>query len=220
MLQIKLYLTRTTIAIFITAVSLNANGQDWKTEKKINVLFGLSQIFIANGFNVEGNYIHNRVIFDYSHGVSLDFKGSLVTDELKKQGVAVHMPWTTGFGIGYRFAEWLNVRVEPKWHRFEFFYENEQQNISNEITSYNTFSLGLGIYGSYQPFKKKNNFLKGIMISPSIRYWPTIYSTLKDNKFIYHNKNTGTNEEIKTLDPGIGFTAFVVNISIGYSFKL
>jgi hypothetical protein len=147
MLQIKLYLTRTTIAIFITAVSLNANGQDWKTEKKINVLFGLSQIFIANGFNVEGNYIHNRVIFDYSHGVSLDFKGSLVTDELKKQGVAVHMPWTTGFGIGYRFAEWLNVRVEPKWHRFEFFYENEQQNISNEITSYNTFSLGLGIYG-------------------------------------------------------------------------
>ena len=27
-----------------------------------------------------------------------------------------HLPWTTGFGIGYRLKEWVNIRVAPKWH--------------------------------------------------------------------------------------------------------
>lgn len=81
-------------------------------------------------------------------------------------------------------------------------------------------SLGIGIYGHYQPFKNKTSFLKGIMIAPSVRFWPTISSTLKDDKFKYLNKNTRKNEEIKTLNPGIGFSPFVFNISIGYSFGL
>ncbi len=94
-------------SISIAAV-FNANAQDWKSKKKrINFLFGMTQPLIASGFNIEGNYIHNRFIFDYSHGVSLDFKGNLVTDKLKKQGVAVHEPWTTGFGIGYCLKEWI-----------------------------------------------------------------------------------------------------------------
>src|SRR5450432_3031560 len=90
------------ITLLIVTASFNANAQDWKSDKKINVLFGLSQPLLAHGFNIEGNYIHNRFIFDYSHGVSLDFKDNTVSADLKKQGLAVHMPWTTGFGIGYR----------------------------------------------------------------------------------------------------------------------
>ena len=208
------------ITLLIVTASFIANAQDWKSDKKINVLFGLSQPLLAHGFNIEGNYIHNRFIFDYSHGVSLDFKDNTVTPDLKKQGLAVHMPWTTGFGIGYRLKEWLNIRVEPKWHRFEFFYENETQNQSTEITDYKTFSLGVGLYGSYQPFKKKNNFLKGFMVSPSIRFWQTVSSNLKDDMFTYFNKNTSSNEGIKRLNPGIGFTPLVINVSIGYSFQL
>jgi hypothetical protein len=202
------------------SVPFHSQSQEWKTEKKVNAVFGLIQPIFAKGFNIEGNYIHNRFIFDYSHGASLDLSGQSVTAEMRVEGLAIHIPYTTGFGVGYRLKEWINVRIEPKWHRFEFYYDDETQNSSNQITAYNTMSIGIGVYGHYQPFKNKTSFLKGIMISPSIRFWPTISSTLKDNSFTYLNKNTGTNEEIKTLDVGPGFTPFIYNISIGYSFGL
>jgi hypothetical protein len=209
---------KTLLVVLLFSISAHLQAQDWKTDKKVNIVFGLTQPLLVKGFNIEGNYIHNRLIFDYSHGVSLDFSGSTVTSELKNQGVSVHIPWTTGFGIGYRLKEWVNVRVEPKWHRFEFYYDGEPQNSTTAITSYNTFSLGVGVYGSYQPFKHQTSFLKGILIAPSIRFWPTVSSTLKDDTYTYDNKTTKGKAEIKTLDPGIGFTPVVVNVSIGYSF--
>jgi hypothetical protein len=183
-------------------------------------VFGLIQPIFAKGFNIEGNYIQNRFIFSYSHGASIDLSGQSVTTAMREEGLAVHIPWTTGFGVGYRLKEWVNIRIEPKWHRFEFYYNDEAQNSANQITSYNTMSLGVGIYGHYQPFKNKISFLKGIMIAPSIRFWPTISSTLDNNSLTYLNKNTGMNEEIKTLDVGPGFTPFIFNVSIGYSFGL
>jgi hypothetical protein len=211
---------KTMLIIVLSSIALQSNAQDWKSEKKVNVVFGLTQPIFAKGFNIEGNYIHKRLIFDYSHGVSLDLVGTTVTPDLREQGLAVHMPYTTGFGIGYRLKEWINVRIEPKWHRFEFYYDDETQNNSNQITAYNTMTIGIGVYGHYQPFKNKASFLKGIMISPSIRFWPTISSTLEGNSHNYLNKNTGKSEEIKTLDVGPGFTPFIYNISIGYSFGL
>lgn len=212
--------TRSILIIFLSSVALQSNAQDWKTEKKVNVVFGLTQPIFAKGFNIEGNYIHKRLIFDYSHGVSLDLSGTTVTPDLREQGLAVHMPYTTGFGIGYRLKEWINVRIEPKWHRFEFYYDDETQITSSQITAYNTMSIGIGVYGHYQPFKNNNSFLKGIMISPSIRFWPTISSTLGSDGFTYLNRNTAKNEVIKTLDAGPGFKPFIYNISIGYSFGL
>ena len=216
----KQNLFRAMSIIVLTLITFHLQAQDWKEDKKINVLFGLTQPLLVGGFNIEGNYIHNRFIFDYSHGVSLDFSESSVNTELREQGVAVHMPWTTGFGVGYRFNEWLNLRVEPKWHRFEFYYDDEPQTNENEIISYNTFSLGLGLYGNFQPFKNKTSFLKGIMVAPSIRFWPTVSSTLNSDSFTYNNKNTKVDETIEVLDPGIGFTPIIFNISIGYSFDL
>jgi hypothetical protein len=213
-------LPATLLVLLITLLSFSLQAQDWKEDKKINVLFGLTQPLFLKGFNIEGNYIHNRLIFDYSHGVSLDFSGNSVTDDLKRQNVAVHMPWTTGFGIGYRLKEWINVRIEPKWHRFEFYYNDEVQNSTNEITSYNTMSLGIGLYGSFQLFKNKASFIKNIVIAPNIRYWPTIACSMEGEQYSYFNKYTNKNEEIKILDPGFGFTPFVFNVSIGYSFDV
>jgi hypothetical protein len=210
------------LVIALTLMSFHLKAQDWKTDRKFNVVFGLTQTFVK-GFNIEVNYIHSRFIFDYSHGVSLDFSGNSATKDLKRQDLAVHMPWTTGFGFGYRIKEWINVRIEPKWHRYEFYYNGERQNSNNEITSYTTMSLGMGIYGSYQPFKKfknKASFLKGFVIAPSIRFWPTVYSTLKDDEFSYFNKNTQKNEKIKPLGSGISFSSFIINVSIGYSFDV
>jgi hypothetical protein len=209
------------LMIFITVSNVKpVYAQDWKTDKKIAVLFGLTQPLIVKGFNIEGNYIHNRFIVDYSHGVSLDFAGDMLTPELKDQQLAVHIPWTTGFGVGYRFTHWLNLRVEPKWHRFEFYYDGETQSKENQITGYNTFSLGAGLYGFFQPFKRQENFLKGITIAPSVRFWPTVNSSLLTDEYVYSNKITGANEKIGTLDPGFGFTPLVINISVGYSFSL
>jgi hypothetical protein len=213
------WIAKAIICLCIITTCFWANAQDWKTERKINVLFGLSQPLLCHGFNVEFNYISKRLIFDFSTGILLKFEGNTLPNELRNQGVDVHMPWTTGFGIGYRFSEWLNLRVEPKYHRFEFYYDNEQKYQSSQITAYNSFTLGLGLYACYLPFKKKENFLKGIMISPSLRYWPTVASTMSGNNFTYLNKQTGSNEEIKTYGPGIGLTALIINVSIGYSFK-
>ncbi|WP_027075671.1 hypothetical protein [Maribacter antarcticus] len=208
------------VFVFLIVSQTTSLAQEWKTDRKINVLFGLTQPLLVDGFNIEGNYIHNRLIFDYSHGVSLDFSGSSTTTELEMQGVTVHMPWTTGFGVGYRLNEWLNIRVEPNWHRFEFYYEGESQTSLNEIDSYNTFSLGLGLYGNFQPFKNSTSFIKGIMVTPSIRFWPTVSSSLDGDSFTYNNKNTGAMETIEVLDSDVAFTPFIFNVSIGYSFDL
>jgi hypothetical protein len=197
-----------------------SNDQDWRNETQVAILFGLTQPLIASGFNIEGNLIYKRLIFDYSHGASLDFTDDLLTTELQEQGVVVHVPWTTGFGVGYRFTHWLNLRVEPKWHRFEFYYDGDEQNNTNRITAYTTFTLGAGLYAFLQPFRTNTGFLKGITIAPSIRYWPTVSSTLEGDTFRYTNKNTGAVEEIETLDPGAGFTPLVFNISVGYSFRI
>lgn len=135
-------------ALFFTLSTIStSDAQVWKSDEKINIVFGLTQPLLVNGFNMEGNFIYKRFLVDYSHGISLDFSGTSVTTDLKNQGVSVHMPWTTGFGAGYRLKEWLNIRIEPKWHRFEFYYDGETQNNRNQITAYNTMSLGVGVYG-------------------------------------------------------------------------
>ncbi|MFC4871680.1 hypothetical protein [Negadavirga shengliensis] len=215
------------ILLFILALGcslsqrVNAQSKDWKQDKKIALVFGLTQPLVVSGFNVEVNYIHNRLIFDYSHGISLDLSGSLLPDYLQSQGLVVHMPFSTGFGIGYRFTEWLNLRVEPKWHRFEFYYEGDVQTIENRIgVDANNYSVGPGLYGFFQPFKKKENALKGITVAPSVRFWPTVASSFDNNAYRYENTRTGQTEELKSLASGIGFSPLIVNVSIGYTFDL
>ncbi len=213
------------IFALLSMFTLVFNGQAQQSDKKefdtrINVLFGLTQPLFAKGFNIEGNFFYKRLAFDYSHGVSLDFSGNTISGELKQQHLQVHVPYTTGFGLGYRFTEWLSLRVEPKWHRFEIYYNDENQSETNKIVGYNTFSLGLGAYANWRPFKNIQNPLKGIMIAPSIRYWPTLHSTLVDDKFVYDNRITGNTEIHNRMEAGINNTPFVFNISVGYSFDL
>lgn len=86
----------TSVICFGLLQVATAQLDDWRKDRKISVLTGLSQVLIVKGFNIEANYIHNRLIFDYSHGVSLDFDKNLVSQELKDQGVVVHMPFSTG----------------------------------------------------------------------------------------------------------------------------
>ncbi|MFN5169367.1 MAG: hypothetical protein ACK5DD_07065 [Cyclobacteriaceae bacterium] len=182
------------------------------------VLFGINQPLLLSGFNMEVNYFTPKLVFDYSHGVSLEFANEQLPDELMAQKLAVHLPYSTGFGIGYRFTRFLNLRVEPKWHRFEMYYDDESQTEVNRIVAYNTFTLGLGLYGRWMPFEKKQGFIKNIMIAPSVRYWPNVSTSLENDQFSYENKFTGEKETLKALNIGAGNTPWVVNVSIGYRF--
>ena len=77
--------------------------KDFLYSNRVSVLFGLLQPVVAQGFNMEINYTTKRLIFDYSHGVSLD---PPVVGDFKTQNVVLHIPYTTGFGIGSRFSSW------------------------------------------------------------------------------------------------------------------
>lgn len=206
------------MSVLLMAHNAHADQHDWQNERKLMVLFGLTQPLLLNGFNVEGVYMHERLVFAYSHGASLDFTGDLLPDSIRDQQVEVFLPFSTGFGIGYRITEWLNARVEAKWHRFEFYYEGDSRQSDNRITAdANNFSLGVGVYGYWQPFRQSDNYFSGITLAPSVRYWPTVTSDLDDG-FTYDNERTGESEELESLAAGIGFTPLIVNLSVGYSF--
>jgi len=214
-----MFMAKINLHLIVFLISISATLAQPTLNNKVNVVFGLNQL-LAKGFNAEVNVFHKRLAFDYSHGVSLDFTGAALTGDEKDQKLAIHLPWTTGFGVGYRFSDALNVRLEPKWHRFEVYYDGDQQTSANRITAYTTFTLGVGAYYNWQPFKQKDSALKGLMVVPSLRFWPRLSSTLDNDKLQYNNRETGQTETHESMQVGFGNTPWVFNISIGYSFGM
>jgi len=212
---------KTRLILFVLLLTTSVSTL-WAQDKnhEAAILFGLNQPLLLSGFNIEANYFTKKMSFDYSHGVSLEYQGSMITGAAKEQHLVAHLPYSTGFGVGYRFTSWLNLRVEPKWHRFEIYYEGEEQTLANRIVAYNTFTLGLGLYGKWHPFKKQNNFLRGIMIAPSVRWWPNVSSTLTNDSYTYFSKVTNQTEVHEAMNVGVSNTPWLVNISVGYKFGL
>ncbi|MEL6191290.1 MAG: hypothetical protein AAFR66_04540 [Bacteroidota bacterium] len=193
-------------------------AQSNQTPTRVNVVFGIGQV-IQEGFNVEGNLFVKRFVFEYSHGVSLFLSNSQLEEgPEKEQGLEVNIPWTTGFGVGYRINDWLNIRVEPKWHSFELFPEGGSNGGGPPLGDYTTFTLGLGLYLNWLPFKNHNSFLKGIMLVPNLRWWPRLSSSLPEDQLIYLNPLTGNEEIHQAREIGLGNTPFFFNSSMGYSF--
>ena len=195
------------------------SAQEEKTlENRASLVFGTNQLLL-NGFNVEGNLFWKRLAFDYSHGMSLNLDNNQLSGITREHGLAVHLPWTTGFGLGYRISNEFNIRLEPKWHRFEIYHEGDAQTTENLVGAYTTFTLGFGAYYTWLPFKDKANFLKGITVVPSLRWWPKIVDSQTES-LIYDNKNTGRREAHDVMNIGINNTPWIVNVSIGYSLNL
>lgn len=206
------------LVVFLSIVMSSAGfaQQQEPFDTRAGIVFGLSQIALG-GFNVEGNFFYKRLTFDYSHGVSLNFSNAqLEAGADQNQALDIHIPWTTGLGVGYRFTPWLNLRVEPKWHKYELYYAGAAQEAVNLIEDYTTFTLGVGLYANLMPFKHQNNFLKGITIAPNARWWPRISSSLPNNEFRYDNQITEQPETHIARQIGMGNTPFFVNMSIGY----
>ncbi len=203
--------------VLFASLSIAQDKSGRELENQLNLVFGVGQV-VQSGFNAEFNVMWKRVSFDYSHGISLNLPNeSLESGSDKEQGLAIQIPWTTGFGIGYRFNDWLNLRAEPKWHRFELFFDGDEKIDQNLIGDYTTFTLGLGLYANLKPFKKQDNFLKGIMIAPNVRWWPRLSSSLRNDELRYTSRNTNIIETHEARDIGIANTPFFFNVSIGYS---
>lgn len=193
-----------------------------KKNKELVLLAGTIQPILLRGGNVEADFYLPKMVFNYSHGFSLNMESAAGTTvgEAKRQSVAYHLPYSTGFGIGYRLNRYFDVRFEPKLHRFEAYYDGtDRKEASNRIASYTTATLGIGAYFRWKPFEKKNSFLKGLFTSTSIRYWQNVWSSLEANQTEYTNRVTGQRETLKAANIGIANTPFLFNIALGYSFR-
>lgn len=207
-----------TLLLVISTTSFFAQNakKDFDYSNRFSLLFGLIQPTVLSGFNVEVNYFTKKMAFDYSHGVSLD---PPAVGDLKEQNLVWHLPYSTGFGIGYRLTNSFDIRFEPKLHSWEAYYKDEVQNDQTRIKDFTTVTLGIGIYYRYFPFKNSDNkFLQGITTSSSIRWWQNTSTSLDGGEFTYFNKTTNKNETLKTPNVGLANTPIIINIGIGYTF--
>jgi hypothetical protein len=209
----------TVALVAISVVSTIAQSTEKKEllySNKFSVLFGTIQPTVLKGFNVEVNYTTKRLMFDYSHGASLN---PPVVGDFKTQNVVLHLPYSTGFGIGYRFSSFFDVRFEPKLHSWEVYHKDDVQNDANKIKDFKTFTLGFGAYYRYMPFKNSNNkFLQGITTSTSLRYWQNVGTTLRNDEFSYANKTSKKTETLNAPNIGLANTPIIFNVAIGYTF--
>ncbi len=207
----------TILSLSVTIIFSQAiNENNLLYSNKFSLLFGTIQPTALKGFNVEVNYTTKRMIFDYSHGVSLDPPAA---GDFKTQKVVMHIPYSTGFGIGYRLSSFFDLRFEPKLHSWEVYNEGEVQNNTTKIKDFKTFTLGMGAYYRYMPFKNSDNkFLQGITTSTSLRYWQNVGTTLRNDELSYSNKSTNNTETLKAPNIGIANSPLIFNIAIGYTF--
>jgi hypothetical protein len=189
------------IVIFLMAsLTITAHGQE---EKKLNAhvnqftLFtGLIQPVLLGGVNLAGTYFTNKMSFEYSHGMFLNYPKFLRKDD---NASLVYSPWSTGAGIGYRINSKYDIRAEAKAHRYIVNLINSNQ------AEYTVYSLGIGIYS-------RQYIGKHFLFEYSLRYWPNISSTLTNDKFTYLN-GQGNTLEHKAHQLGLIF-----NVSFGYTF--
>ncbi len=205
-----------TIVSVANSFAQTAEKQALLYSNKFSILAGLIQPTVLKGGNIEFNYFTKRVAFDYSHGFSLN---PPVVGDFKTQNVVLHLPFSTGFGIGYRFNSFFDIRFEPKLHSWEVYLKDADQTEANIIKSFKTITLGFGAYYRYFPFKNsENTFLQGITISSSIRYWQNVGTTLSGDQFTYLNKTTNRTETLNAPNIGLANTPLIINVGVGYTF--
>lgn len=199
-----------------TAVAQTSPKRELLYSNRFSILFGLLQPLALKGGNVEVNYFTKRMSFDYSHGFSLD---PPVVGTFKDKKLALHIPYTTGFGVGYRFSSFFDVRFEPKLHSWEVYADTKEQIATNRIAKFQTFTLGLGAYYRYMPFRNSTSqALQGITTNVSVRYWQNVGTTLSNDEFTYADNVTGKKETMKAPNIGLANTPLIINFAIGYTF--
>lgn len=205
------------VTFFTTAMCM---GQETSPQRhEYSLVFGLNQPLVLHGFNFETNIWTKRFVIDYSHGVNLKMSGGMVNAEMQAQHLNLFIPHSLGIGFGYRLTKSLNLRFEPKLHLFQLYYDGDEKTRSDMVGKYNTVTLGVGAYYRWMPFENKSSFLKGLTVSPSIRFWPNVNSTLNSDRLNYLNKVTGQTETHHAVNIGVANTPWIINVSVGYTFN-
>lgn len=171
--------------------------------RKFSVMAGLSQWLLFRGGNLALEYKTGRLALEVSHGQGLDLNqlgGFALSSAERDAGTRVRVPWTTGFGVGYRITEHLHLLVEFKAHRYEVRAEE-----GSSVVNYTTFSIGPGAF--YSIYLGEHLFLE-----PNLRFWPNVGSTLDDNR-VPLTRCDGSSYEHQAHDFG-----FFGNVNLGYSF--
>ena len=211
----------TSIIVFIMLFA-SAKAQQADTagdvHPRFSVLFGLNQPIVFHGFNFEVNYWTKKWVFDYSHGFGLQTDGKMLGDAYTSQHLNFKISHSFGAGVGYRFTEAFNLRLEPKIHLYETYYDGDVHAKDKSIVNFRTYTLGLGAYYRWMPFANARSALKGVTIAPSVRYWYKVGSSLQNGQYAYFNQRTNKNEVMKAPNIGISNTPLLMNISVGYSF--
>lgn len=207
-------------AVILILVALSSRAMAESPSVAVNT--GLIQPLVLKGANVEVDVRWRHLVVSYSHGWSLELTEKL-GDEMTGQHVSLHVPYSTGIGVGgsielQRLRSVFDVRLEAKVHRFSASYESEDGRQLTRIADYRTYTLGAGAYWTFVPFRDRNDALHGIDFSFSVRYWPKIASSLSDDAIVYMNRTTDQEETHHAANIGIANTPLVVNLSVGYVF--
>ncbi len=215
-------MTRSLALISVTTLLLSAPLIAQPTNdpyaNRFTLLGGVSQLVLGGG-NVEGTWYTNRLSIAYSHGFNLQFSSGLLPQESQDQQLQLTMPWTTGLGIGYRITRAFDVRLEVKQHQFTMRYD-DQDFRGRSIAEYTTTTVGVGAYYRYYPFASSAGVARGLVLVPSVRYWPNVSSSLTDNMLSYTNARTGRTEVHRAATQGFPGTGGVLaNVSVGYTFR-
>lgn len=196
--------------LFVHAQKIeNANTLPYS--KRFSIQTGMLQSLLLKGQNIVVAYNSQRWVFDWSHGNSLDYESGhhlSLNKNYNDQKLNVHVPWSTGPSLGYRITPYFNIRAEFKAHR----HEVKQLMDNSPVAKYTTYTVGVGAFYGWYPFRKKDNWLQGILVEPVVRFWPNIGKSEKDG---LNYLNTSTHKTETLSDYKLGFLA---NINIGYTF--
>ncbi|UFH57929.1 hypothetical protein [Spirosoma sp. KNUC1025] len=213
----------TFIALLAFSLSVSAQNQPSRRtgfpySNRFTLGGGISQLLLG-GYNVQAEYTTKRMVFDYSHGFNIGLSGSAASLVAQDQKLNETLTSSLGIGIGYRITPTFDIRFEPKLHYYEVNYNGQAEAGSTLLTKYKTVTLGVGAYYRYYPFLRQNNALAGILIMPSVRFWPNIWSSLDNNKLTYVSKATNRTETYKAASQGFpGTNGLLANVTIGYTF--
>jgi hypothetical protein len=178
-----------------------ASHTELKTQ--FSVMAGLTQWLLFRGGNLALELKVGRLVFEASHGQGLDLNqlpGLALTAAERGAGAHVLVPWTTGFGVGFRVTENFHLLVEAKAHHYEVTGRDR-----NSEVDYTTFSVGPGAFYSIYLYE-------GLFLEPTVRWWPNVASTLSGNHAVIRQSD-GTTYDHAAHDFGL-----FANVSLGYTF--
>lgn len=163
--------------------------------------YGLLQPVLLRGFNAAVDVRYKRFIATYSHGhgLEVDRAPGVLSSSEQAAGVRALMPYTTGGGVGAVLIDELYVLADVKVHGVDVRY-------AGGTTRYHTVTVGAEV--GWRLF-----LWKGLHVTPVIRYWPNVHTTLPGDRLQLDDGVTH-----RALTQGTG--GLFANVLIGWSFGL